>query len=206
MNGFGGHRIEGIGDKHVPWIHNVKNSDAVAAIDDEQTLRILRLFNDPEGHKWLRQIGVAEEKIKRLSYLGISSICNLLSAIKLSKYFEYNEDDVIFTVFTDSVEMYNSRLNEMDSNWGKYSERQAEVDWTSIFKHQGVDYFKELSYNDKKAIHNLKYFTWVEQQGKSVDELNAQWYDENYWKERFSIVPKWDEMIKDFNCKVGLKS
>jgi len=205
LNGFGGHRIEGIGDKHVPWIHNVKNTDAVAAIDDEQTLRILRLFNDPEGQKWLTQLGVKKEEINKLSYLGISSICNLLSGIKLAKYFEYNEDDIIFTVFTDSVDLYNSRLNEMNSSWGKYSEKQAEVDWTSIFKYQGTDNFKELSYNEKKAIHNLKYFTWVEQQGKSVEELNAQWYDENYWKERFSIVPKWDEMIKDFNSQVGLK-
>jgi len=205
MNGFGGHRIEGIGDKHIPWIHNVKNTDAVAAIDDEQTLRILRLFNDPEGHKWLTKLGVNKADLNKLSYLGISSICNLLSAIKLSKYFEYNEDDVVFTVFTDSVDLYNSRLEELNNQWGAYSERQAEVDWTSTLKNQGVDYFKELSYYEKKAVHNLKYFTWVEQQGKSVDELNAQWYDENYWKERFSIAPKWDEMIKDFNQKVGLE-
>ena len=205
MNGFGGHRIEGIGDKHVPWIHNVKNTDAVAAIDDEQTLRVLRLFNEPEGHKWLTKLGVDKEKMNKLPYLGISSICNLLSSIKLAKYFEFNEDDIIFTVFTDSVDLYNSRLDEMNKNWGKYSERQAEVDWTSILKYQGTDNFKELSYLDKKAIHNLKYFTWVEQQGKTVEELNDQWYNENYWKERFSIVPKWDEMINDFNAKVGLK-
>jgi cysteine synthase A len=44
MNGFGGHRIEGIGDKHVPWIHNVRNTDVVTAIDDEDCMRILRLF------------------------------------------------------------------------------------------------------------------------------------------------------------------
>jgi len=205
MNGFGGHRIEGIGDKHVPWIHNVKNTDVVAAIDDEQTLRALRLFNEPEGQKWLSTLGVPEAKINKLPYLGISSICNLLSAVKLSKYFELNENDVIFTVFTDSVELYHSRLKEMNEAWGKYSERQAEVDWTSIFENQSIDYLKELTYSDKKAVHNLKYFTWVEQQGKSVEELNAQWYDENYWKERFSIVPKWDEMIKDFNSQVGLK-
>ena len=205
-NGFGGHRIEGIGDKHVPWIHNVKNTDAVAAIDDEQTLRVLRLFNEPQGQKWLAKLGVDEEKTDKLPYLGISSICNLLSAIKLAKYFEYNENDIVFTVFTDSVELYNSRLKEMNNNWGKYSERQAEVDWTSIFVHQGTDNFKELSYTDKRTIHNLKYFTWVEQQGKSVEELNAQWYDENYWKERFCIAPEWDKMITDFNKKVGLKA
>jgi cysteine synthase len=205
LNGFGGHRIEGIGDKHIPWIHNVKNTDAVGSIDDEQTLRILRLFNEPEGHKWLTKLGVGKEEIDKLSSLGISSICNLLSAIKLSKYFEYNEDDIIFTVFTDSIDLYNSRLDEMNISMNVYSERQAEVDWTSIFKYQGVDYFKELSYNDKKSVHNLKYFTWVEQQGKSVEELNAQWYSDDYWNERFSIVPQWDEMIKEFNCKVGLE-
>ena len=87
--------------------------------------------------------------------------------MKLSKYFELNENDVIFTVFTDSVELYNSRLREMNETWGEYSERQAEVDWTSIFKHQSIDYLKELTYSDKKAVHNLKYFTWVEQQGKA---------------------------------------
>ncbi|MEJ2103654.1 MAG: pyridoxal-phosphate dependent enzyme [Ignavibacteriaceae bacterium] len=105
MNGFGGHRIEGIGDKHVPWIHNVKNTDAVAAIDDEQTLRILILFIETEGHKWLEQLGLNKDEISKLPYLGISCICNLLSSIKLAKYFEYNEDDIIFTVFTDSSEL-----------------------------------------------------------------------------------------------------
>ncbi len=205
MNGFGGHRIEGIGDKHVPWIHNVKNTDAVTAIDDEEPLRILRLFNEPEGKKFLKQLNVSEEVIEKLPYLGISSISNLISSIKLAKYYELNENDVIFTVFTDSKEMYNSRLREMNENWGAYSEKQAELDWTAIIKHQTIDYFKELTYYDKKAIHNLKYFTWVEQQGKDVEELNAQWYDENYWEERFNSAPVWDKFIKAFNEKVGLK-
>ncbi|MFZ5517607.1 MAG: pyridoxal-phosphate dependent enzyme [Candidatus Zhuqueibacterota bacterium] len=204
MNGFGGHRIEGIGDKHVPWIHNVKNLDAVAAIDDEQTLRILRLFNETAGQEWLMQQGVPGEEVGKLPLLGISSICNVLSAVKLAKYFEYNENDVIFTIFTDSVELYRSRLEEMRTARGEYTSRQAEVDWTSIFKNAGIDYFKELSYFDKKAIHNLKYFTWVEQQGKEVEELNAQWYDESYWPERFSIAPQWDKFITEFNVNVGL--
>jgi len=204
MNGFGGHRIEGIGDKHVPWIHNVKNTDCVAAIDDEQTLRILRVFNELDGKKFLASLGVEESKVEKLNELGISSICNLLSAIKLAKYYEMNDNDIIFTIFTDSVDLYNSRLKEMNEQWGKYSEKQAEVDWTSVIKHQSIDYFKELSYYDKKAIHNLKYFTWVEQQGKDVEELNAQWYDENYWHERFSIVPHWDKLIEEFNQQVGV--
>jgi len=204
LNGFGGHRIEGIGDKHVPWIHNVKNTDAVSAIDDEETLRILRLFNEETGKQYLVEKGIDENIVDRLGELGISSICNMLSAIKLAKYYEYNENDIIFTIFTDSVDMYNSRLSEMNNNWGTYSHEQAAIDWNSTIKSQGMDHFKELTYYDKKAIHNLKYFTWVEQQGKTVEELNSQWYDENYWKERFSIVPKWDSLINEFNSLVGL--
>ena len=204
MSGFGGHRIEGIGDKHIPWIHNVKNTDAVCAIDDEDTLHVLRLFNEEAGQEFMKTLGVSSDLIKKLPYLGISSVCNLLSSIKLAKYFEFNENDIIFTIFTDSVEMYYSRLNEMNTNWGSYSEKQAEIDWHACIKKQGIDYFKELSYFDKKAIHNLKYFTWIEQQGKEVEELNAQWYDEAYWSERFAIVPQWDKLINDFNNEVGL--
>lgn len=202
MNGFGGHRIEGIGDKHVPWIHNVKNTDVVTAINDEDPLRILRLFNEPSGQKFLSSIGVKEELLQKLPWLGISSISNLLSSIKLAKWFELNENDVIFTVFTDSVEMYKSRLIEMNENWGKYSEKQAEIDWSNCLIRQSIDYMKELNYYDKKTIHNLKYFTWIEQQGKSVEELNAQWYDENYWRERYDTIELWDKLIEEFNAKV----
>jgi cysteine synthase len=204
MNGYGGHRIEGIGDKHIPWIHNVKNTDAVTAIDDEDTLRILRLFNEDAGKEVLKESGINEEVIEKLSYLGISSACNLLASIKLAKYYELNENDVIFTIFTDSVELYYSRLKEMNENWGKYDKTQALIDWNAVIKEQGIDNLKELSYYDKKRIHNLKYFTWVEQQGKDVEELDAQWYNENYWDERFSIAPHWDELINEFNTKVGI--
>lgn len=205
MNGYGGHRIEGIGDKHVPWIHNVKNTDAVSAINDEDPLRILRLFNEKAGSEFVQKLGVNKDVIEKLPYLGISSISNLLSSIKMAKYFEMNEDDVIFTIFTDSAEMYQSRLAEMNENRGAYTDMQAAIDWNSVVKNQSIDYFKEFTYYDKKAVHNLKYFTWVEQQGKDVDELNAQWYDENYWEEKFSIVPLWDELINKFNAEVGIK-
>jgi len=203
MNGYGGHRIEGIGDKHIPWIHNVKNTDAVTAIDDEDTLRILRLFNEDAGKEVLKESGIIEEVIEKLSYLGISSACNLLASIKLAKYYELNDNDIIFTIFTDSVELYYSRLKEMNENWGKYDKTKALIDCNAVIKKQGIDNLKELSYYDKKRIHNLKYFTWVEQQGKDVEELDAQWYDENYWNERFSIAPHWDELINEFNNKVG---
>ena len=205
MNGFGGHRIEGIGDKHVPWIHNVRNLDMVAAIDDEDALRLLRLFNEPAGQEWLIKKGVPVETVQRLPELGISSCANLLASVKMAKYYELNENDVIFTVFTDSVELYYSRLAEMNENWGAYSETQAALDWAKALEEQTIDYLQELTYYDRKRIHNLKYFTWIEQQGKEVEELNAQWYDEEYWRQRFSVVPQWDRLIEEFNEKVGIK-
>ncbi len=203
-NGFGAHRIEGIGDKHIPWVHNVKSLDSAVAIDDNDPLAIIRLFNEPEGKKYLASLGVTAEQIEKLSLLGISGVSNMLSAIKMAKYYEYNENDIIFTVFTDSMVMYQSRLEELNEQFGAYSLKQAEIDWKVSIIKQGIDNFKELSYTDKKAVHNLKYFTWVEQQGKTAEELNAQWYDENYWKERYNIVEKWDALIEKFNAEVGL--
>ncbi len=92
----------------------------------------------------------------------------------------------------------------MNDAWGSYTQKQAEIDWNVVLKNQKTDNFLELGYQGKKRIHNLKYFTWVEQQGKDVEELNAQWYDENYWMERFSVVNNWDKLITDFNKQVGL--
>lgn len=204
LSGFGGHRIEGIGDKHIPWIHNVRKTDLIAAIDDAQTLRIFRLFNEARGHALLVKAGIPQSIVQKLPYLGISSIANLIASIKMAKYFEYNENDIIFTIFTDSAEMYLSRLLEMNRDYGTYSELQAQLDWEVCLLNQSIDYLKELSYYDKKQIHNLKYFTWVEQQGKTAEELNQQWYDEEYWSKRFNIVPEWDCLIKAFNEKTGL--
>lgn len=199
MNGFGGHRIEGIGDKHVPWVHNTRNTDMVTAIDDEDCMRIMRLFNDKEGKDYLKSAGVSNEDTDKLNLLGISCISNLLSAIKTAKYYEMDENDFIFTMFTDSMEMYNSRLDEVNTEKGAYSKTQAAIDFGACLMRQTIDYTKELSYYDKKAIHNLKYYTWVEQQGRTVEELNEQWNPE-YWTNLFeNEVEHFDKMIEEFN-------
>ena len=199
MNGFGSHRIEGIGDKHVPWVHNVLNTDCVAAIDDEDCMRILRLFNEEQGKQYLESIGVKRTEFEKLSLLGISSICNLLSAIKTAKYFELDENDVVFTIFTDSSDLYQSRLKELEKERGAYTSVDAAKDHAAPLLHQIIDYFKELTYYERKAIHNLKYFTWVEQQGKTSEELNAQW-DSEYWRKMFEEeVKEFDRLIEEFN-------
>src|SRR5207302_405854 len=123
--GFGGHRIEGIGDKHVPWIHNVRNTDMVAAIDDEQCLAIMRLFNEPAGHTLLAKSGVKQEVIDKLKLIGISGICNLVAAIKASRFWDLNERDIIFLPLTDSMELYGSRLEEQRQEHGPFTEITA---------------------------------------------------------------------------------
>ncbi|MFZ4741805.1 MAG: pyridoxal-phosphate dependent enzyme [Bacteroidales bacterium] len=199
MNGFGGHRIEGIGDKHVPWVHNVKNTDVVTAIDDEDCMRLLRLFNEKDGKAFLKAEGFDDKFIEDLNMIGISGIGNILSAIKTAKHFEMTGDDVIFTIATDSAQMYTSRIEELQSEKGDYSPLQAAKDYEKCMLGQKTDNMKELTYNDRKAIHNLKYFTWVEQQAKEIEDLNQLWYDREIWNKLFHQVDRWDEMIMEFN-------
>ncbi len=203
MNGFGGHRIEGIGDKHVPWVHNVRNTDAVAAIDDEDCMRLLRLFNEAPGKSYLKEIGVPANKVNALNLLGISCIANLLAAIKTAKYYELGRNDIILTIFTDSVELYESRLLELAAGRGAYHRDQAIRDHAAPLAHQSIDYFKELTHADRKAIHNLKYYTWVEQQGKTYEEILAQW-EPAYWSRLFEEeVVYFDELIEAFNAEIA---
>ena len=203
-NGFGGHRIEGIGDKHVPWVHNAKNTDVVTAIDDEDCMRIFRLFNEPEGKAYLKSCGIEAELIEKLGLLGISGVANILSAIKTAKYYEMTGDDVIFSLATDSAEMYGSRLEELTAEKGQYSGLQADKDMEKCLFGQNVDHLKELSYYDRKAIHNLKYFTWIEQQEKDLEDLNQLWNDRDVWDQQFQQAQRWDEMINDFNEETGV--
>jgi cysteine synthase len=198
-NGFGGHRIEGIGDKHVPWVHNVKNTDLVTAIDDEYCMRLFRLFNEESGKKYLMSTGLDSDFVNKLELLGISSIANLLASIKVAKYYEMISDDIIFTIATDSAEMYNSRLIELREERGEYTELQAAKDSERCLQGAALDHMKELCYTHRKAIHNLKYFTWNEQQEKNTEDLNQLWYDREIWPRIFNQPARWDELIAEFS-------
>ncbi len=205
MNGYGGHRIEGIGDKHVPWIHNVRNTDMVIAVDDEACMHLIRLFNEPAGRDYLAGVGVNDDLLQRLPLIGISGVGNLLAAIKFAKYYELTERDAVFTIFTDSMDLYGSRLQELREAHGEYTREDAVRDYHRYLMAQTIDHMLELSHYDRKRIHNLKYFTWIEQQGKDVRELDAQWYDyPDYWQTIRDQVKEIDALIEDFNAKVGL--
>ena len=204
LNGFGEHRIEGIGDKHVPWIHNVKNTDVVLAVDDEATISAIRLFNEPAGQKYLSARGVPDALVKQLPLFGISGAANLVSAIKFAKWFELGRESVVMTVLTDSIDMYQSRLAELRTERGQLTEADAAVSHQRWIAGATTDAMEELSHPAKKRVHNLKYYTWVEQQGKTYAEIQRQWHDDEYWTSIPELRSKLDELILQFNEKTGL--
>jgi cysteine synthase A len=200
--GFGEHRIEGIGDKHVPWIHNVRNTDMVAAIDDEQCLAIMRFFNEDSGRKLLAKEGVKSDVIEKLPLAGISGICNLVAAIKAAKYYEMNGKDVIFFPMTDSMELYGSRVQEQRQQHGPFGEIDAAKTFARYLQGAIPDNLREMNYQDRKQLHNFKYFTWVEQQQRSADDLRKLWEPE-FWEQTFGQVQDWDRRIEEFNRRVA---
>ena len=202
-NGFGEHRIEGIGDKHIPWVHNVKNTDVVIGLDDTAAIDIIRLFNEPAGVSYLIDQGVKPDIVEQLPLLGISGVANMLAAVKFAKYFELGANDVLITVGTDSMEMYGSRLEELNEERGAFTDLDAAGTYQRHLMGTGIDHVHELGYYDKKRIHNLKYYTWVEQQGKTYEEIEAQWYDADYWTSVQSLVDPIDDLIVAFNDRVA---
>ena len=202
-NGFGAHRIEGIGDKHVPWIHNVKNTDLVIDLDDNVIVHVARLFNEPAGRSYLSAQGVPEETISQLDLLGFSGIANLSMAIKFAKYYELGSSDVVITVLTDSMDLYQSRLDEMRQEHGEYTEIDAAAGFARYLQGLTTDNLLELRYTDRRRIHNLKYFTWVEQQGRTYEEIMSQWNDAEYWTDTQGQVEEIDKHIEEFNARVS---
>ena len=204
QNGYGEHRIEGIGDKHVPWIHNTKNTDMVVAIDDETPMNLIRLFNEPAGIRFLVQKGVSETLANDLNQLGISCASNLAAAIKFAKYYELGSKDIVMTVLTDSMEMYESRLRELREEHGEFTESNAAAVYAQHLQGLTIDNLEELTYYGRKRVHNLKYYTWVEQQGKAVEELDEQWTRDAYWSGIKDNVEEIDHLIEEFNQRTGL--
>lgn len=181
-NGYGSHDIQGIGDKHVTWIHNVLNMDALMCIDDIQCKKGLQLLAEPVGRETLiKRYGANPELVEKMGDLfGISGICHILGAIKTAKHYSFGKDDVIYTAATDSLDRYYSVIDEMAAHYGKLDEAAAVGRVEGVFHAASTDWVLEGTKEVRERWHNLKYYTWVEQQGKSVQELDAQ-RDPQWW-------------------------
>jgi hypothetical protein len=205
-NGFGEHNIQGIGDKHVPFIHNVMNTDVAIAVSDAATDSLGVLFGTEAGREYLLQRRhVPPTLVAALDHLGLSSICNIVAAVKTAKYFGLGPDDIVLTVATDGAEMYGSERQKAMVK--RFSRAFDTVTAAEVFAQHmlgaGIDHLVELSTVDRVRVFNLGYYTWVEQQGVGVPEFNVR-RQQRFWKGLHDILPAWDAMIDEFNARTAV--
>jgi cysteine synthase len=196
-NGYGSHDIQGIGDKHVTWIHNVLNMDAIMCIDDIECKKGLQLLTEPAGWETLSgRYGIPAETVQNLSTIfGISGVCNVLGAIKTAKFYGLGSQETVVTICTDAIDRYYSVMSSMTECYGRMDETEAAVRVESIFHGQKTDWIREGTQHARACWHNLKYYTWVEQQGKTVQELDAQ-RDPAWWLAHQAMVADIDARIR----------
>ena len=204
-NGFGEHNIQGIGDKHVPFIHNVAGTDVVTAVSDRDTDRLNVLFNTEVGRRFLRRRRIAPDVIAALDSLGLSSICNALAAIKVARYFGMGPDDVIVTVATDGAALYRTEVDKVLARdfGGSFNEADAAETFGRSLEAVTTDHLLELTERDRRRIFNLGYFTWVEQRGVSVEDFTLR-RSPSFWRGLRGLLPIWDDMIDELNGRTGL--
>ena len=197
-NGYGAHDIQGIGDKHVTWIHNVMNMDAIMCVDDIESKKGLQLLTEEAGWKVLiDRYGIPEETVMKMSRIfGISGVANVMGAIKTAKFYGFGRDDVIVTILTDAIDRYHSVMQQLTETYGPMDEVEAAIRVEVVFRNQKLDWIKEGTRDTRNQWHNLKYYTWVEQQGKTIEELNAQ-RDPEYWLAQQSLVKEIDAKIHE---------
>ena len=203
-NGFGEHNIQGIGDKHIPLIHNVMNTDAVVAVSDRATDELDVLFNTEAGRAHLvERVGVDPAVVATLEHFGFSAICNVLAAIKVAKLWDLGPQDALLTVATDGADLYPSeRVKTLSRRFG---DRFDAVEASGVFAEHlaGVttDHMIDCTVRDRNRIFNLGYYTWVEQQGTPFELFEAR-RSQDFWTGLRRYLPVWDQLITDFNARV----
>jgi cysteine synthase len=200
-NGYGEHNIQGIGDKHVPFIHNVMNTDFVIGVSDQASDNLNLLFNTTAGRKYLSErVGMDQQSIAALGDLGLSSIANIVGAIKYAKYMDLKSDDAVLTVATDGAQMYETELTgaEKRLGGGGFDALKAAEIYGRYMLGATTDHMIELDRAGHERIFNLGYYTWVEQQGVELSDFDAR-RDQAWWDGLMELVPVWDGMIDKFN-------
>ncbi len=204
-NGFGEHNIQGIGDKHIPYIHNVTNTDVAVAISDVSTDSLFLLFGTDAGRAELRARGISEQTIEDLGHFGFSAICNMLAAIKTAKRLGLGADEAIVTVATDGAGLYTSELKKIETKrfGGDFDRASAAATYDQHLAAVDEDHTLVLSARDRDRIFNLGYFTWVEQQGVELEDFERR-RSQDFWVGLRELLPRWDQMIEEFNAESGV--
>jgi cysteine synthase A len=205
-NGFGAHNIQGIGDKHIPLIHNVMNTDIVTAVSDQATDHLGVLFSAPAGLEYLRaRRNVPEQAMAALPWFGLSSICNIVAAVKTARYLGLGPQDVVVTVATDGAGMYPSEREQVLARDypGGFDQAHAAEAFGRWMLAAGTGHLLETSLRDRQRIFDLGYYTWVEQQGISLTDFTAR-RSQSYWVDLRQKLARWDALIEEFNARTGV--
>jgi hypothetical protein len=205
-NGYGEHNIQGIGDKHIPLIQNVMNSDLVIGISDHDSDGLNALFNTEVGRRFLvERKGMPRDIVARLGCLGFSGIANVLAAVKTAKRLRLGRDDVVITVATDNAAMYRTELDMWTKSHapGGFDEVAAAETYGTSLKEVRDEHILELTSVDRRRIFNLGYYTWVEQQGIDLADFDRR-REQSFWDGLLDLIPIWDEMIDRFNRDTGM--
>ena len=205
-NGYGEHNIQGIGDKHIPLIHNIMNGDLVVGVSDESCDALDLLFNSAPGRAYLGgRKGWPPALISSLASLGLSGIANVLAAIKTARRLDLDENDVVITVATDSARLYASERDKWRA--ARFPQGFDELDAAELYgahlARPDGDHLLEMTHRDRRRIFNLGYFTWVEQQGVELADFDRR-KDQRFWTGLRDLLPVWDELIDRFNRETGL--
>ena len=199
-NGYGEHNIQGIGDKLVPLIHNVMNTDFVVDVSDKATDNLNLVFNTKIGKEYLiNKLGLKNSLVNTLPEFGLSSIANIIASIKLAKYMNLGKEDAIITVATDGADLYLSELEKTKNNYqGAFDNAACSNIYKKYLKEIDSDNMLELSQNDKERIFNLGYYTWVEQQGVNLSDFEKR-RDQQFWLDHYNRMLSLDDRIEKFN-------
>jgi cysteine synthase len=191
--GRGQHRIEGIGDKMCTLIHNVLTTDFVVLINDDDTIRGLKVIHD--GEEALVRLGIDREQARFMKNLfGPSGICNILGAIKMAKYLRLGPDDNVVTIATDGFDRYNSVIEDLDR---RYLEVESFVldRWAKdIFP--GADESRVYDFRRKDAKEQLfaqKEKDWIKfgYTKKYLDSMRSM----EFWDNEYNKVFDYNEKI-----------
>ncbi len=201
LNGYGGHDIQGIGDKHVTWIHNVLNNDAVIAVDDVESKKMLQVFTEDTGSSFLGELTQSPVIQLLREVVGISGTANIIASIKAARHFKLTEDDNIITVATDGVDRYHSVMEQLTRDYGALDRTESKHRFEQIILGARTDWIFEGTVENRQRWHNLKYYTWVEQQGKTVEELDSQ-RKSSFWEREQALVNETDELLIQYRKRI----
>ena len=200
-SGYGEHNIQGIGDKHVPLIHNVMNSDFVVGVSDQATNNLNLIFNTDIGQNYLKsKKGLKDVFVERLPEFGFSSIANIIASIKLAKYMNLGPEDAIITVATDGADLDLTELEKTKKEFdGIYDEISCAEIYGQFLKGVTTDHTLELNQKEKERIFNLGYYTWVEQQGIDLNDFEKR-RNQQFWLDHYNHILSLDNRIEEFNA------